>query len=161
MSGAGSSDFRCTARSLPPSRWNSDGQIHTQVIWAGTAVSAETGQLSGPGSENVEVNSRAGSLTLISMEDKGLPRDGRGLTGAIHGEDELDLETTQQDSGGLAGSPTSPPLAQRSSRPHLPAPPPHFEPSRSPHPHREEVSAQPLQANLLLSKFGSQQLSSQ
>ena len=62
----------------------------------------------------------------------------------------------------LAGSPTSPPLAQRSSRPHLPAPPPHFEPSRSPHPHREEqVSAQPLQANLLLRKFGSQQLSSQ
>ena len=50
----------------------------------------------------MEVNSRAGSLTLISMEDKGLPRDGRGLTGAIHGEDELDLETTQQDSGGLA-----------------------------------------------------------
>ena len=50
----------------------------------------------------MEANSRAGSLTLISMEDKGLPRDGREITGAIHREDELDLETTQQDSGGLA-----------------------------------------------------------
>ncbi len=72
----------------------------------------------------MEVNSRAGSLTLISMEDKGLPRDGRGLTGAIHGEDELDLETTQRDSGGLDWLDWQEPILQLAGSPTLPTPGP-------------------------------------
>ena len=59
-------------------RWNSD-EHNTQEIRTRSAVSAETGQLGQPGWENVEVNSRAGSLMLISREDKGLPHGGREL----------------------------------------------------------------------------------